>query len=64
MEDALWTALRALQERAQLSDRLASRLAKAGANKSQTRFEEYAREARDQAELIRSLLVGADAGAD
>lgn len=62
VEQALWTALRALQERAQLSDRLAARLEHAGANKSRARFEEYAREAREQAELIRRLLTGADGG--
>lgn len=62
VEDALWTALRALQERAQLSERLASRLEHAGAKKSHARFTEHARDAREQAELIRQLLTGADNG--
>ena len=60
VEAALWTALRALQERAQLSERMAQRLAERGATKSHARFTEYAREAREQAELIRRLLTGAD----
>lgn len=60
VEAALWTALRALQERAQLSERVAQRLAERGATKSHARFTEYARDAREQAELIRRLLTGAD----
>lgn len=64
VEQALWTALRALRERAQLSERLASRLEERGAPKSRARFEEYARDAREQAELIRRLLGGADGGDD
>lgn len=58
VEVALWTALRALQERAQLSERLAGRVAAAGAKQSQARFEEFAREAREQAEVLRRLLAG------
>ncbi len=62
VEAALWTALRALQERAQLSERLASRLERVGARQSRARFQEYARESQEQAELIRRLLVGAGDG--
>jgi two-component system chemotaxis response regulator CheB len=58
----LWTALRALQERAQLSDRMAQRLGERGAAKSQARFQELAGEAREQAELIRRVLAGANGG--
>jgi two-component system, chemotaxis family, protein-glutamate methylesterase/glutaminase len=58
VESALWMALRALQERAQLSERLARRVGEAGARKSQARFEEFAREAREQANVIRGLLAG------
>jgi two-component system chemotaxis response regulator CheB len=58
VETALWTALRALQERAQLSEQLAGRVGGAGAKRSQARFEELAREAREQAEVIRRLLAG------
>jgi hypothetical protein len=47
-----------LQERAQLSERLAERVGGAGAKHSQARFEELAGEARTQAEVIRRLLAG------
>jgi two-component system, chemotaxis family, protein-glutamate methylesterase/glutaminase len=58
VETALWTALRALQERAQLSERLAERVGGAGAKQSQARFGELGREAREHAEVIRRLLAG------
>jgi two-component system, chemotaxis family, protein-glutamate methylesterase/glutaminase len=58
VEAALWTALRALQERAQLSERLAARVGSAGADRSRARFEADAHEAREQAEVIRSVLAG------
>lgn len=58
VEAALWTALRALQERAQLSDRLAARMATTGAERSRTRFEAVAKETRKQADVIRRLLAG------
>jgi two-component system, chemotaxis family, protein-glutamate methylesterase/glutaminase len=60
VEAALWSALRALQERAQLSQRLAERLGGAGASRSRDRFEAIAEEARGQAETIRLLLAGPD----
>jgi len=60
VETALWTALRALQERAELCDRLAERVGKAGANRSRRRFEAVAEEARAQAETIRRVLAGPD----
>jgi two-component system chemotaxis response regulator CheB len=64
VEAALWTALRALQERAQLSDRLAERVGSAGAKHSRARFEAFAREAREQADVIRRVLAGNGAGSD
>jgi two-component system chemotaxis response regulator CheB len=64
IETALWTALRALQERAQLSERLAERVGSAGAERSRQRFEAVAAEARDQAETIRRLLAGPDGPTD
>jgi two-component system chemotaxis response regulator CheB len=64
VETALWTALRALQERAQLSERLAQRVGAGGAKQSQARFEEFAREAREQAAVIRRLLAGNGSGPD
>jgi two-component system chemotaxis response regulator CheB len=60
VEVALWTAIRALQERAQLSERLARRVGRAGADRSRRRFEAIAEEARGQAETIRRLLAGSD----
>jgi two-component system chemotaxis response regulator CheB len=60
VEAALWTALRALQERSQLCERLAARLGKSGAERSRNRFEALAEEAHEQAETIRRLLAGAD----
>jgi two-component system chemotaxis response regulator CheB len=60
VETALWTAFRALHERAQLCDRLAERVGKAGADRSRRRFEAFAEEAREQAETIRRLLAGAN----
>ncbi|HET8752220.1 MAG TPA: chemotaxis protein CheB [Gaiellaceae bacterium] len=64
VEEALWVALRALQERAQLSERLAARVGNAGASRSSTRFEAYAREAREQADVIRRVLAGNGSGSD
>ena len=64
VEVALWTALRALQERAQLSERLAGRMGGAGAKRSQARFQEFAREAREQADAIRRVLAGNGSGSD
>lgn len=64
VEAALWTALRALQERAQLTERLAERVGSAGANHSRARFEAFAREAREQADVIRRVLAGNGSGPD
>jgi two-component system, chemotaxis family, protein-glutamate methylesterase/glutaminase len=63
VEAALWAALRALRERAQLCERLARRTANAGATRSGKRFGEFAEEARSQAETIRRLLAGANGSA-
>jgi two-component system chemotaxis response regulator CheB len=60
VETALWTALRALRERAQLSERIARRTGESGAEHSRKRFEALAQEARDQADVIRRVLVGRD----
>lgn len=64
VEAALWTAQRALEERTQLSERLAARVWNAGANRSSARFEALAREAREQADLIRRVLAGNGSGSD
>jgi two-component system chemotaxis response regulator CheB len=60
VETALWTALRALQERSQLCERLAARVGTRGADRSRERFAAQAEEAREQAEAIRRLLAGPD----
>jgi hypothetical protein len=60
VEAALWTAITVLQERAQLSERLAERVGKAGAARSRWRFEAVAEEARGPADAIRRLLTGPD----
>jgi two-component system chemotaxis response regulator CheB len=64
VETALWMALRALQERAQLSERLAKRVGGAGAERSRARFEAFAREAREQADVIRRVLGRNGSGPD
>jgi two-component system chemotaxis response regulator CheB len=58
VEAALWTAFCVLQERAEIGDRLAERVGKAGAERSRKRFEAVAEEARRQAGTIRRLLAG------
>ncbi len=60
VETALRTAVSALHERAQLSERLAERVGKAGAARSSRRFEAIAEEARAQADTIRRLLAEPD----
>jgi two-component system, chemotaxis family, protein-glutamate methylesterase/glutaminase len=58
LENALWTAVRALEERSMLARRMASRLQGKNAGKSEQQFERMAREADESRELIRKLLVG------
>lgn len=57
VDGALWAALRALLERAELMTRLAHRNRKHG-SASVARFDRQAREALEQAELIRAELLG------
>lgn len=56
MESTLWTALRALEERAMLSRQLAGRAAGRGNTLSRVRLLEQAREATTAANMIRQLL--------
>ncbi len=56
VEAALWAALRGLEERAALTERLARRAGINGPTLS-GRFEEQAREAREHAEVIRQFLL-------
>jgi two-component system chemotaxis response regulator CheB len=56
IEEALWTALRALEERASLAHKMAERAARQSQLHSQTRFEQQKRELEERAEILRELL--------
>ena len=56
VDAALWAALRALLERAELMKRMAQRNQKHGSS-AVSRFDQQAQEALEQAELIRSELL-------
>lgn len=58
VEGALWTAVRALEERAELAGRLRDRALAGGSRLMAPRYAENAAEARGQADLIRRLLLG------
>ena len=60
LEDALWVALRALEERAALSERMAAAARERGHIHIVRRFEEQVGELRRRAELIRNFLVKND----
>lgn len=59
-EEALWNALRALEEKATLSERLAKRAGDRQQHISARRFSEQAQAARQRAELVRQLLLKDD----
>ncbi|WP_051016189.1 chemotaxis protein CheB [Cellulomonas massiliensis] len=56
VETALWTALRALEEKAALADRMAATARVRGHDFSVTTFVEQAREARESALAVRDLI--------
>ncbi|MFL5755161.1 MAG: chemotaxis protein CheB [Chloroflexota bacterium] len=56
LEEALWTALRALEERAALSERVADRAAQRGDSVSEDRFRERQADDLEHADSIRSVL--------
>lgn len=64
VEIALWSALRALEERAALSIRLADRLDGRGGGRSAERFREQAHESRSRAALIRRVLIQGEPDAE
>lgn len=57
LEDALWVALRALEEKVDLATRLAHRSRGGGRDRGAQKFEESAADARRHAESIRRLLL-------
>lgn len=57
VESALWMALEALDERAELLRKVADRLESAGREKSAARYREQARGAAERAELVRGVLI-------
>ena len=56
-EDALWTALRAVQEREEVSHRLAGEAAQTGREWSQSHYRRRAEEARRSAQVLRQVLT-------
>ena len=60
IDTALWSAFRALHERAELASRTARRSRGQGGTRVADRLESQAREALDQAELIRTILLERD----
>lgn len=63
LETALWTALRALEEKADLSRRLADRMRRRGdANRSAEQLDQRARDAEHGSNLIRASLLTGPAG--
>lgn len=64
LEVALWTAFRALEERAALATRTAERFRSRGREGSALRFEDQARQARERSTLIRQVLVQKDLNAE
>jgi two-component system chemotaxis response regulator CheB len=58
LEEAFWVALRALEESASLSHRMAERARSRGHASSAERFLEQEQDARAKAEIIRKMLLG------
>jgi two-component system chemotaxis response regulator CheB len=57
LEDALWTAMKTLEESARLSSRLAERERTRGHEWMSARFEEREQQARDRADIIRKFII-------
>ena len=64
LENTLYAAMNTLEESALMADRLAARSREQQHEHAAVRFEKRAREARQQAETIRRVLVGAERGAE
>lgn len=63
VEEALWTALRALEERAALSDRMLESAERANRRTAADRFRDQVTEAQKAASVIREVLLAAGARA-
>jgi two-component system chemotaxis response regulator CheB len=59
VEAALWTAVRALEDRRRLLERMAGQLESRGQARAARRFRRRAREADDQAQVVRAALAHA-----
>jgi two-component system chemotaxis response regulator CheB len=57
VESALWTAFRALEERAALCHRIAERMRRRGSHPTEHRFVEQAQEAKRRAAILREVLM-------
>ncbi|MEH1916378.1 chemotaxis protein CheB [Nostoc sp.] len=64
VEDALWIALRALEEKASLSHRMASRMEARNQNLAAERFKEEAQSAWQRSAIIREVLLKVDPNTD
>jgi two-component system chemotaxis response regulator CheB len=60
LEQSLWTALRALEERGALLDRIASRFRKRGSVRQAERFEEDREVVEQRAAIVRRALLDND----
>jgi two-component system chemotaxis response regulator CheB len=58
LELALWTAVRALEEKASLARRMATRMRKTNSELTAARFEGQARDAEERADPVRQVLSG------
>jgi two-component system chemotaxis response regulator CheB len=61
LDEALWNALRALEEKAGLANLLAGRMQRLGSDRSAASFRKRADQARSQADVIRRALLERDA---
>ncbi|MFN6464573.1 MAG: chemotaxis protein CheB [Nostoc sp. DedVER02] len=64
LEDALWIAFRALEEKASLSYRMASRMEARNQTRAAQRCKEEAESARQRSAIIREVLLKVDANTD
>lgn len=58
LEQALWTAVRALEEKASLARRIAARMRRSNSELTAARFESQAQDAQERAILVRQVLLG------